>query len=316
MMMRTSLLCVTILTLAVTSRAQSPQPLAALSDQDIHQILVDRIDRDHQSVGIVVGVITPNGRRLISYGHLDANDQRPLTGDTEFEIGSITKVFTSLLLADMVQHGEVALTDPIARYLPAGTKVPERGGRQIALVDLATHTSGLPRLPANIKPKDPANPYADYTVEQLYSFLATYELPRDIGASYEYSNLGGGSTGACGSWSQQSAVTCCQLGLASPCRRGRAAVDRERHAHVSLGKSRHAQVAARAGHGGHAGIAPADRHARSRGGACLARLHARRRRHRLAQRRYRRIPLIHRLQHARRRWRRRTVERVDDGGGG
>jgi CubicO group peptidase (beta-lactamase class C family) len=194
MMMRTSLLCVTILTLAVTSRAQSPQP-AASSDQDIHQILVDRIDRDHQSVGIVVGVITPNGRRLISYGHLDANDQRPLTGDTEFEIGSITKVFTSLLLADMVQHGEVALTDPIARYLPAGTKVPERGGRQIALVDLATHTSGLPRLPANIKPKDPANPYADYTVEQLYSFLATYELPRDIGASYEYSNLGGGLLG-------------------------------------------------------------------------------------------------------------------------
>ena len=73
--------------------------------------------------------------------------------------------------------------------------MPERGGRQIALVDLATHTSGLPRLPTSFKPKDPSNPYADYTVEQLYSFLATYELPRDIGALYEYSNLGGGLLG-------------------------------------------------------------------------------------------------------------------------
>jgi D-alanyl-D-alanine-carboxypeptidase/D-alanyl-D-alanine-endopeptidase len=195
--MRTPFVCVLLMTFTLTCvpNAQTGPPAAAPSDQEIHQILVDRIDRDRQSVGIVVGVIAPTGRRVVSYGHLDANDPRPLTGDTEFEIGSITKVFTSLLLADMVQRGEVALTDPVARYLPAGTKVPERGGRQITLVDLATHTSGLPRLPTNFQPKDPANPYADYTVERLYSFLATYELPRDIGASYEYSNLGGGLLG-------------------------------------------------------------------------------------------------------------------------
>ena len=193
--MRTLLVCGVLLTLTGVPGAQSGQATAPPSDQEIHQILVDRIDRDRQSVGIVVGVITPNGRRVVSYGHLDTNDVRPLTGDTEFEIGSITKVFTSLLLADMVQRGDVALADPVARYLPAGTKVPERGERQITLVDLATHTSGLPRLPTNFQPKDPANPYADYTVEQLYSFLATYELPREIGASYEYSNLGGGLLG-------------------------------------------------------------------------------------------------------------------------
>src|SRR5262245_36173558 len=89
--------------------ASAPIP----SDDEIRQILVDRIDKDHESVGIVVGVIDPNGRRVISYGRLDANDPRPLTGDTVFEIGSITKVFTSLLLADMAQHGEVALSDPV-----------------------------------------------------------------------------------------------------------------------------------------------------------------------------------------------------------
>src|SRR5205823_14852796 len=110
-------------------------------------------------------------------------------------IGSISKVFTSLLLSDMVQRGEVALTDPIAKYLPAGVKVPERGGRSITLVDLSTHTSGLPRLPSNLNPKDQSNPYADYSVEQLYQFLSSYTLPRDIGAMYEYSNLGGGLLG-------------------------------------------------------------------------------------------------------------------------
>ena len=76
-------------------------------------------------------------------------------------------MFTSLLLSDMVQRGEVKLADPVAKYLPAEVKLPERAGRSITLVDLSTHTSGLPRLPTNLQPKDPANPYADYTVEQL-----------------------------------------------------------------------------------------------------------------------------------------------------
>jgi D-alanyl-D-alanine-carboxypeptidase/D-alanyl-D-alanine-endopeptidase len=164
-------------------------------DSEIRQILVDRIDRDKQSMGIVVGVIEPAGRRVVAYGALDKGDTRPLNGETVFEIGSMTKVFTSLLLADMVQKGEVALTDPVVKYLPAGVKMPERGGKQITLVDLATHTSGLPRLPDNFKPKDPANPYADYSPEQMYQFLSSYQLTRDIGSKYEYSNLGGGLLG-------------------------------------------------------------------------------------------------------------------------
>jgi CubicO group peptidase (beta-lactamase class C family) len=175
--------------MAAVAAAQVP------SDDTIRGILKERIDDYHQSVGIVVGMIGPDGRKVVSYGALEKGDSRPLHGDTVFEIGSVTKVFTSLLLSDMVQQGEVALTDPVRKYLPADTKVPHRNGREITLEDLATHTSGLPRLPSNLDIKDPSDPYAHYTIQQLYEFLASYELTRDPGSKYEYSNLGGGLLG-------------------------------------------------------------------------------------------------------------------------
>ena len=180
---------------AASGGAQSPPNSPVPPDSEIRKILVERVDTFHQGVGIVVGVIEPQGRRMVAYGSLNQGDPRPLNGDTIFEIGSATKVFTSLLLADMVQRGEVALTDAVAKYLPAEVKVPERGGRAITLVDLSTHTSGLPRMPSNFSPKDPASPYADYSVEQLYQFLSSYQLTRDIGSQFEYSNLGGGLLG-------------------------------------------------------------------------------------------------------------------------
>lgn len=188
-------LLVVVTSLAGIAVAQSAPPSSLPSDAEIRKILVDRIDVQHQSVGIVVGVIGPEGRRVIAYGNLEKGDARPLNGNTVFEIGSATKLFTSLLLADMVQRKQVALDDPVAKYLPSTVKMPERNGRSITLVDLSTHTSGLPRLPGNLSPKDPSNPYADYSVEQLYQFLSGYQLTRDIGSTYEYSNLGGGLLG-------------------------------------------------------------------------------------------------------------------------
>lgn len=172
-----------------------PAASATPTDRDIRTILQQRIDAFHQGVGIVVGVIDPEGRRVVAYGSLEKGDARPLNGETVFEIGSVTKVFTSLLLVDMAQHGEVSLTDPVAKFLPAGVTVPQRGGRTITLQDLSRQISGLPRMPGNFAPKDPANPYADYSPEQLFAFLSTYQLTRDIGSKYEYSNLGVGLLG-------------------------------------------------------------------------------------------------------------------------
>ena len=187
--------CLLLVQGALAQAAPAAQSSQVPSDSEIRNILIERIDKEKQSVGIVVGVIDLSGRRIVSYGNLAKGDKRTLDGNTIFEIGSVTKVFTSLLLADMVQRGEVALTDPVAKYLPAGVKMPERGGKQITLQDLATHTSGLPRLPENLSPKDPNNPYADYSMDQLYKFLSGYQLTRDIGSQYEYSNLGGGLLG-------------------------------------------------------------------------------------------------------------------------
>ena len=74
--------------------------------------------------------------------------------------------------------------------------MPRRGGCEITLAHLATHRSGLPRSPSNLSPADgEADPYANYTVEQLYAFLSAYELRRDAGAVHVYSNLGAGLLG-------------------------------------------------------------------------------------------------------------------------
>jgi len=178
-------------TLAAAQARQTSNPFKLPSDADIRKILADRIDTlagQEDGIGIVVGVTGPQGRRVISYGHLKQGDTRALNGDIVFEIGSVGKVFTALLLADMVQKGEVALADPVAKYLPANLKLPERNGRQITLVDLVTHTSGLPFMPDDVPVVD-ESAAIKYGPQQLYQFLARYELPRDPGAEWDYSNI-------------------------------------------------------------------------------------------------------------------------------
>ena len=166
-----------------------------LPDEAIRAILAERIDTHRQSHGIVVGIIAPHGRRVVAHGRMGRDDPRPVETDTLFEIGSITKPFTALLLADMAVRGEVALADPLAKYLPGGVDVAQRSGRAVTLADLATHTSGLPSLPDDFAPRDIGNPYADYTLAQLYGFLSRFVPAAEIGTTFDYSNLGYGLLG-------------------------------------------------------------------------------------------------------------------------
>src|SRR5687767_4804459 len=131
---------VMVLALSVASaREDQPVPSATAggwtipSNEEIQALLAERMRRN--GVGIVVGVIEPVRRRVVAHGSGGAKHGRPLDGDTVFLIGSVTKVFTGLLLADMVQRGEVRLDDPAAKYLPAGVKMPQRD-RPITLQDL------------------------------------------------------------------------------------------------------------------------------------------------------------------------------------
>ena len=163
-------------------------------DSTIRARLAGRVDNGY-AASIVIGMLEHGTERYASYGRSNFDDTPKVDPDAIYEIGSITKVFTNILLADMILKGEVALDDPVSKYLPSTVTVPSRNGKVITLLDLATASSGLPRMPLNFHPKDPSNPFADYTVAQMYEFLSSYTLPRDPGEKYEYSNLGMGLLG-------------------------------------------------------------------------------------------------------------------------
>ncbi len=106
-----------------------------------------------------------------NYGTTQFENGKPVDEHTVYEIGSISKVFTCIVLADEVLKGRMKLDDPISKYLPSSINVPTRNDKVITLKDLATHTSALPRMPNNFEPEDIKNPFADYSVKQLYEFL-------------------------------------------------------------------------------------------------------------------------------------------------
>ncbi len=162
---------------------------------ELKALLLNRTDENHKAVGIVVGLVDATGERFLAAGATAPGGSVAPDADTVFEIGSITKVFTSLVLADMVVRGEVKLDDPVAKFLPSTVKVPERDGKKITLLDLSNQVSGLPRMPDNFKPADMGDPYIDYSPALMYEFLAKVQLPRGIGEKYEYSNLGVGLLG-------------------------------------------------------------------------------------------------------------------------
>ncbi len=167
---------------------------APATQPDIQRILNEHVDSG-RAVGLVVGVIRDGERRFYSAGRLRADQPQPIDEHSVMEIGSISKVFTTLLLAQMDAQGLLRLQDPAQQYLPQALRLPTRNGAPITLEDLATHTSGLPRMPGNFKPVDPHNPYADYTVQNLYDFLKGLGPLQNVDGTARYSNLGMGLLG-------------------------------------------------------------------------------------------------------------------------
>jgi D-alanyl-D-alanine-carboxypeptidase/D-alanyl-D-alanine-endopeptidase len=163
------------------------QALEVDNDDAIRDLLRRRVEVDKRTVGIAVCVVTPDRKRFVAWGRERLGNDRPITSDTVFEIGSITKVFTALLLANMARRGEVGLDDPVARHLPGDFQLPALDGRQITLTDLATHTSGLPRFPTF--PGTPFSP-SRFSLEDFKAWLKDFHPQRPAGTAWEYSNQG------------------------------------------------------------------------------------------------------------------------------
>jgi len=140
-----------------------------------------------RGAGLAAAVVDGEALRFASAG----DEPAPVTPDTLFELGSVTKTFTALLLAESVVRGELSLDDPVEAALPDGLRLRDVAGAPITWADLATHRSGLPRLPANLRDPSGADPY-DYSRRELLAFIADWRPTLRRDAAWGYSNLGYG----------------------------------------------------------------------------------------------------------------------------
>lgn len=178
----------------------------------IKALIDERVDKNKTNAAMVIGFVDPNGTQFYGHGKIsNTSNATAVDKDTVFSIGSITKVFTTILLADMVNKGLVNLDDPIEMYLPPNVTVPQYNGHKITIEDLATHTSGLPEFPDNFCPSfDPAKTEVvdsiqyrkdlfdctkDYTFDQFYHGLSNTTIQREPGTKVEYSTFGIGLLG-------------------------------------------------------------------------------------------------------------------------
>ena len=138
---------------------------------------------------LIIGVVRNGESSIQGFGRrADGGDATP-DGDTLFRIGSITKAFTGQLLASLAADGVVSLADPLTKYVPEFTAPLSEGGRPIRLVDLATHSAGLPReVPHEPGPAD--NPFVNITPDAFAGWLKANPLLYTPGTSILYSNFG------------------------------------------------------------------------------------------------------------------------------
>jgi CubicO group peptidase (beta-lactamase class C family) len=172
-----------------TDTAMPPVPVAdiqAVLTKDLAAALDHGALAPFTHTGVTIGVVQHGVRRIFTYG--------PAKPDSVFEIGSISKTFTALILAQMVEQKLVRLDEPVRELLPPNT-VAKPAGPEISLLDLSDQHSGLPRMPDNFAPADPNNPYADYNTKLLYAFLAKQGVALPTNAPFVYSNLGVGLLG-------------------------------------------------------------------------------------------------------------------------
>jgi CubicO group peptidase (beta-lactamase class C family) len=177
----------------VTSNNRMKTPL----DLRIDSLVRPYIQMQH-TAGICIAFIKDGKTTTYSYGEVKKGEnQLPDADKTFFEIGSISKTFTGILLADEVIKGKMSFDDPINKYLPDSIGKMSYMDVPITLKTLSNHSSGFPRLPMNLYKKgdDANNPYQNYDAGRLFSYLKTFKPYREVGVNYEYSNFAVGLLG-------------------------------------------------------------------------------------------------------------------------
>jgi CubicO group peptidase (beta-lactamase class C family) len=187
-------------------RAYEPDPPAELPTVANNNPLRTRLDvrvdslcrlffAQNKGVGLSIGLLRNDSLFVYGYGETGRGNQTVPTASHLFEIGSVSKTFTATLLADLVQRGKLKLTDPVNRYLPDSIPALQKDGKPVTLLSLSNHTSGLPRLPANLLLANPVNPYKAYDRRALFAALKQTNLLTPPGQTLAYSNLGVGLLG-------------------------------------------------------------------------------------------------------------------------
>jgi CubicO group peptidase (beta-lactamase class C family) len=177
---------------AFPASAEPTGPIAP--DEEAARLLAARIDVQHRGTGGALGIVRGRRFSIVRHGVIGREARQRVGARSAFQIASLTKIFTAFLLADAARRGEVFLDDPLDRHFPGPQLSFE--GRSVTLLDLATHTSGLPLRPASRAARSQDNPYAGYSEADLSADLAAVQLTRAPGSQFEYSNFDYGLLGA------------------------------------------------------------------------------------------------------------------------
>ncbi len=190
---KNSLVLLTIFLVGLVA-ASSYAKESSFTSKDVDMLVQPYLDAKRVNA-ISIGVVHGNKSWTQHFGKISSEQNKKPNDKTVYEIGSMSKVFTGILLAHAVESGRVELDQPIGSIMKKLQTANQEVGTSIQLGHLSTHTSGLPRLPSNLVPVDPTNPYADYDRKLLLAFMSGVEPERKPGAKGEYSNLGAGLLG-------------------------------------------------------------------------------------------------------------------------
>ena len=171
-------------------------PLTTPLDKEVDSVALTYM-RQLPTVGLSIGILHDGKTWFYGYGETTKGNKIIPDAGTIFEIGSITKTFTATMLGIAVGEGKIKLDDPVNKYLPDSIPQLQYNGKIATIRNLSNHTSGIPRMPPNFQQtvKNGEDPYANYTIRDLYSFLHDLKLTREPGTEFEYSNAAVGLLG-------------------------------------------------------------------------------------------------------------------------